>query len=120
MNQPLACDDSGRALVRSVLVVGGTPAGWMTACYLKRAFPSLALSLLEAPSAAELEPPQGTSPNFQRLFFDVLGIPEDEWMRQCGASFRVATKHVNWSTPRWLTPDDYYYQLFEAIPDCDN
>jgi tryptophan halogenase len=92
----------------------------MTACYLKRAFPSLSLRLLDAPDATALELPQGTSPDFQSLFFDVLGVSEDEWMRQCGASFKVATKHVNWSTPRWLTPDDYYYQLFEAIPDCDN
>jgi tryptophan halogenase len=120
MNQPSTSHVPGRALVGSVLVVGGTAAGWMTACYLKSAFPGLALRVLDVPDATRVELPQGTGPDFQRSFFDVLGISEDEWMRQCGASFRVATKHVNWRTPRALTPDDYYYQLFEPIPDCDN
>jgi hypothetical protein len=120
MNEPLDCNAHGRALIRSVLVVGGTTAGWMTACYLKKAFPSLELTVLDVPDTSAFELAQGTNPQLQSLFFDRLGVAEDEWMRQCGASFKVATKHLNWSKPRCETPDDYYYQLFEALPDCDN
>ncbi len=38
-------------------------------------------------------------PNLQRVFFDFLGIPEDEWMRECNASFKMAVKFINWRTP---------------------
>ncbi|HXK17917.1 MAG TPA: tryptophan halogenase family protein [Polyangiaceae bacterium] len=120
MNASLDSHAHDRELIRSVLVVGGSSAAWMTACYLKKAFPSLELTLLEAPENATFEPVQGTGPNFQRQFFEPLGVAEDAWMRECGASFKVATKFANWATPRSETPDDYYYQLFDAIPECDN
>jgi hypothetical protein len=120
MHEPFDCNAEGRELIRSVLVVGASAAGWLTASYLKKAFPGLELTLLDAADVAEVCPAQGTNADFQSRFFDVLGVSEDDWMRECAASFKVATKYANWSTPRSETPDDYYYRLYEPIPDCDN
>ncbi len=87
--------------IRKVVILGGGTAGWMTAAYLGKA--------LQAPwtSRSWRLPPfprigvgEATVPNLHRVLFDYLGIPEEEWMRECNASFKMAVRFVNWRTPR--------------------
>ena len=107
-------------LLRSVVVLGGGTAGWMTASYLKKAYPDLHITVLEAPAIPRIGVGEATIPNLQKVFFDFLGIPEDEWMRHCNAAFKVAVKFVNWRKPRSESTTDHYYHLFGLIPNCDN
>jgi len=106
-------------LIREVLVLGGGTAGWMSASYLKRAFPHLKITLMEAPNIPKIGVGEATVPNLQKVFFDFLGLPEDEWMRRCNAAFKVAVKFCNWRTPRQQTRDDHFYHLFGLIPTSD-
>jgi hypothetical protein len=108
------------SMIDSVVILGGGTAGWMTASYLKKAFPEVKISLLEAPSIPKIGVGEATIPNLQKVFFDFLGIPEDDWMRRCNAAFKVAVKFVNWRKPRQAgAKDDHFYHTFGILPNCD-
>lgn len=83
-----------------MVILGGGIAGWMTASYLGRALgPAVNITVLEAPAIPEIGAGEATAPNLHTSFFDFLGISEEEWMRECNASFRMGTRFVNWRTP---------------------
>lgn len=86
--------------IAKVVILGGGTAGWMTASYLGKSLNrSVRITVLEAPSIGTIGVGEATVPNLQRVFFDHLGIAEDEWMSHCNASFKMAVKFVNWTTP---------------------
>jgi len=107
-------------LIKSVLVLGGGTAGWMTASYLKKAFPDVDITLVEAATIPKIGVGEATVPNLQKVFFDFLGLKEDDWMRHCNAAFKVAVKFVNWRAPRAKGVDDHYYHTFGILPNCMN
>jgi tryptophan halogenase len=115
-----ATTQNGSALIENVVVLGGGTAGWMAASYLKKAYPSLNITLMEAPSIPKIGVGEATIPNLQKTFFDFLGIPEEEWMKRCNAAFKCAIKFENWRRPRDKDPNDYFYHVFGLIPNCDN
>jgi tryptophan 6-halogenase len=106
-------------LIQNVVILGGGTAGWMAASYLKKAFPNVTFTLVEAPGIPKIGVGEATIPNLQRVFFDFLGIEEDEWMRHCNAAFKCAVKFVNWRKPRASGVDDHYYHTFGILPNCD-
>jgi tryptophan 6-halogenase len=108
-----------KGLIENVVIVGGGTAGWMTASYLKKAFPEVSFTLIESPAVPKIGVGEATIPNLQRVFFDFLGLEEDEWMRQCNASFKCAVKFVDWRRPRGAGPSDHYYHTFGILPNCD-
>jgi hypothetical protein len=120
MGMPSTNEQADRGLIQKVVVLGGGTAGWMSASYLKKAFPNLDITVLEAPMVPKIGVGEATIPNLQKVFFDFLGVPEDDWMRHCNAAFKVAVKFVNWRKPRSETSNDHYYHLFGLIPNCDN
>ena len=114
--------------IRNVVILGGGTAGWMTAAYLGKALQNTVdITVLEAPTIPKIGVGEATIPNLQRVFFDYLGIPEDEWMRECNASFKMAVKFINWRTPgegsaRARTIDgrpDHFYHPFGILPAHD-
>lgn len=85
--------------LKKVVILGGGTAGWMTAAYLGKALQgTVDITVLEAPAIPRIGVGEATVPNLQRAFFDYLGIAEDEWMRECNASFKMAVRFVNWRT----------------------
>src|SRR5436189_3853149 len=114
--------------IKDVVILGGGTAGWMTASYLGKALQgSVDITLLEAPAVPKIGVGEATVPNLQRVFFDYLGIPEDEWMRECNASFKVAVKFINWRTPGagvrharpWGKGTDHFFHPFGLLPEQD-
>jgi tryptophan 6-halogenase len=115
--------------IRSVVVLGGGTAGWMAASYLGKALgPQVTITVLEAPSIPRIGVGEATVPNLHKTFFDFLGLAEEEWMRECNASFKMGIKFTNWRTPGagQATPrpfgdsTDHYYHLFGLLPNQDN
>lgn len=111
--------------IRKVVILGGGTAGWMTASYLGKALgDDVTVTVLEAPSIPRIGVGEATVPNLQRVLFDFLGLPEEEWMRECNASFKMGIKFVNWRTggrgsaqPRAFGDDtDHFYHLFGLLP----
>ncbi|HKS46436.1 MAG TPA: tryptophan halogenase family protein [Amycolatopsis sp.] len=114
--------------IRSVVILGGGTAGWMTAAYLGKALRgTVRVTVIEAPGIPRIGVGEASVPNLQRAFFDYLGIAEDEWMRGCNASFKTAVKFINWRTPGegvaqardWHGRPDHFYHPFGLLPAQD-
>jgi tryptophan 7-halogenase len=107
-------------LIKKIVIVGGGTAGWMTASYLKKALQGVQITLIEAPAIPRIGVGEATVPNLQPVFFDFLGIPEDEWMRCCNAAFKGAVKFINWKSEPAAGKNDHFYHPFGLVPNCDN
>src|SRR5690349_11495187 len=85
----------GRIMSKSVVIVGGGTAGWMTAAYLMKAAPSVNVTLIES---ANIRSVGVREPTFStiKLFFDFLGLEEQDWMPSCNATYKLASKFRNW------------------------
>nr|6IB5_A Chain A, Tryptophan 6-halogenase [Streptomyces albogriseolus]6IB5_B Chain B, Tryptophan 6-halogenase [Streptomyces albogriseolus] len=115
--------------IKTVVILGGGTAGWMTAAYLGKALQNtVKIVVLEAPTIPRIGVGEATIPNLQRAFFDYLGIPEEEWMRECNASYKMAIKFINWRTPGEGSPDprtlddghtDTFHHPFGLLPSAD-
>ena len=107
--------------IESVLVVGGGTAGWMTAAYLVKAFgKSVKITLMESPAIPKIGVGEATVPNLQKVFFDFLGIPEEEWMKEVNGAFKTAVKFVNWrKSDLGKTSSNHFYHPFGILPSVD-
>jgi hypothetical protein len=106
-------------LIRNVVILGGGTAGWMTATYLSKAFgEQVRITLIEADTIPRIGVGEATVPNLQKVFFDFLGIPEEEWMRECNASFKCAVKFVDWRKAPASHGSNHFYHHFGTVPDA--
>ncbi len=114
--------------IKEVVILGGGTAGWMTASYLSKALQgSVQITVLEAPSIPRIGVGEATVPNLHKTFFSYLGLAEDDWMRECNASFKIAVRFINWRTAGAAMPGprplgsriDHFYHPFGLLPDCD-
>lgn len=106
--------------IETVLIVGGGTAGWMTAAYLQKAFGShIKITLVESPVIRKIGVGEATIPNLQQVFFNFLGIPEDEWMKEVNASFKTSIKFVNWRKKTPSEADNHFYHSFGILPKID-
>lgn len=112
--------------IKRVVILGGGSVGWMSACYLSSYLQgSVDITLLEAPAIPGIGVGEATVPNLQRVFFDQLGLTEDEWMPEVNASFKTAVKFVNWRSggpgapaPRaYGDSTDHFYHPFGLLPE---
>ncbi|MYW67575.1 tryptophan 7-halogenase [Streptomyces sp. SID8379] len=123
-------DTATDSRIRKVVILGGGTAGWMTAAYLGKALQgTVDIKVLEAPAIPRIGVGEATVPNLHRVLFDYLGIAEEDWMRECNASFKMAVRFVNWRTPGRGEPTartledgkpDHFYHPFGILPDHDN
>lgn len=111
-----------------IVILGGGTAGWMSAAYLAKALgDTVSITVLESPQIPKIGVGEATIPNLQTVFFDALGLREEDWMPECNASFKMGIKFVNWRTggrgqasPRVVDDvPDYYYHVFGLLDEHD-
>lgn len=101
-------------MVRSVLVVGGGTAGWMTASYLSAAFgDQLDVTLVESPTTSRIGVGEATFSTV-RHFFDYLGLDEAEWLPRCAGSYKLGIRFENWNAD-----GQHFYHPFERMRTVD-
>lgn len=101
--------------VRRVVVVGGGTAGWMAATYMAKLLGRAGeVILVESPTVARIGVGEATVPSIKEEVFDFLGIPEQEWMPACKASFKLGIRYENWARPL-REGGDHYYHLFGEL-----
>lgn len=93
MRQP----DEPQRRLRSVIIVGGGTAGWMTAAGLSSmlAQTGLSVTLIESEQIGIVGVGEATLPHI-RFFNQTIGINEAEFMAATSATFKLGIEFVNW------------------------
>jgi flavin-dependent dehydrogenase len=108
---------------RSILVVGGGTAGWLTAGYLARVLGAdlpggARITLIESEDIGILGVGEGTFPTIRKTL-SRIGVDEAELIRRCGATFKQGVKFVDWHSAPGTTHLDHYLHGFQAADDSE-
>ena len=97
--------------IRSILIVGGGTAGWMSATYLATQLKASGrrVTLVESKTIPIIGVGEATVPPLVG-YFRVLGISEDEFMRQSHATYKLGIKFFGWQRG-----DDAFWHPFGPI-----
>jgi flavin-dependent dehydrogenase len=109
--------------VKNIVIVGGGTAGWITAGliaskHLKNSSPSLiSITIIESPDIASIGVGEGTWPSMRETLRKI-GVKEAELIQCCDASFKQASKFINWeglpknNSPHRHIKENAYYHPF--------
>ena len=97
--------------IKSILVVGGGTAGWLTAariaaqhnCHSAKSL--IKVSLVESDKISPINVGEGTWPTMRNTL-KAIGVSETDFIRHCSASFKQGAQFINWVDNK---PNDFYY-----------
>lgn len=81
-----------------IAILGGGTAGWMAAnLFVKKwSTEQVQITLIESPDVPIVGVGEGSTPTLKR-FFDILGVPDSQWMPQCNATYKTNIRFTGWS-----------------------
>jgi len=84
-------------ILKSIVIVGGGSAGWMTAAGLSSLLnpKTVKITLIESDAIGTIGVGEATIPDIKN-FNRMLGIPEDEFMKATNATFKLGIEFNNW------------------------
>ncbi|MCT4610326.1 MAG: tryptophan 7-halogenase [Pelagimonas sp.] len=81
-----------------IAIIGGGTAGWLAALMLQKACKgpdAPQISVIESPNIPTVGVGEGSTSIFRQVLLD-LGIHEDDFLRETGATFKFGIKHAGW------------------------
>jgi tryptophan halogenase len=99
--------------IKSVCIVGGGSAGWMTAAGLLRLLPDLDITLVESKEYPTIGVGESTVSAINE-FLQAIKVDEEDWVSPCGATYKTAIKFTDW------TDEGGSFQFPFGRPDTSN
>jgi len=91
--------------MKTICIVGGGTAGWLSAAYLINKFPNYKITLVESPNIPAIGVGEGTWPSIMKMLND-LGITSTELIALTGGGVKLGIKFIDFAdTPFWLSTD---------------
>ena len=104
--------------IRSILIVGGGSAGWMSAAMLSNTLRhDCAITLVESDEIGIVGVGEATIPPI-RIFNEALGIDEGEFVRETKGTFKLGIEFVDWASKgnRYFHPFGPHGRNFDTVP----
>ncbi|MCR6659319.1 MAG: tryptophan 7-halogenase [Asticcacaulis sp.] len=102
--------------IKTVTIVGGGTAGWMTAAALVKALSTeTRITLIESEEIGTIGVGEATVPSIN-LFNTLLGIDVPEFMRACEATFKLGIEFADWGG----VGEQYMHPFTNFGPDVAN
>jgi tryptophan halogenase len=120
---------SSESLIQDVVIVGGGTAGWMTAAALSTVLRGrYRIRVVESDDIGTVGVGEATIPMIQR-FNRIVGIDENEFMRETQGSFKLGIEFVSWGRlgdrymhgfgrigqDLWTVPFEQYWHRLRAL-----
>lgn len=104
-----------RSGTKSIVILGGGTAGWITANLLATHWQDrgIDITLVESPDIGIIGVGEGSTPPL-RVFMETIGTEESDWMSRCDATYKVGITFRDWSTRPGF---DEYFHPFMCQPD---
>jgi len=102
-------DGQPNAPLKTITIVGGGTAGWMTAAMLSQLFRSYAIRLIESDEIGIIGVGEATIPSI-RTYNDMAGIDQVEMISATQATFKLGIDFVGWRDGK-----DRYFHGFGRI-----
>jgi tryptophan halogenase len=106
-----ATQNNNRSQPLRVVIVGGGTAGWMSAACIRRRLRAedYTVTLIESDEIGTVGVGEATLPHI-KIFNDMLGVDEAQFMRETRATFKLGIQFCNWDKP-----GDCYIHPFGAF-----
>lgn len=90
----------GAQPLRHIVIAGGGSAGWMSAAFLGHVLRRnrTRITLVESPDIGTIGVGEATIPSLVG-FLRSLGLDESEFMRRCGATYKLGIRFSDWVAP---------------------
>ncbi len=117
------------SLIKTIVIVGGGTSGWMTAAALSTVLKGrYTIRLVESDEIGIIGVGEATIPMIQR-FNKVVGIDENEFLRETQGTFKLGIEFVNWGKlgdrymhgfgrigqDLWTVPFEQYWRKMRAL-----
>lgn len=96
-----------------VVVVGGGTAAWMAVNLLLKKWEGVEICVVESKDIGIIGVGEGSTPHL-KLFFDTIGLTDEQWMGPCNATYKNGITFKGWST---IPGFESYFHPFAAQTD---